>query len=60
MNKWLNCCVYHRINLIRSAKTGVFGVKNDLIEDSFSPEWVKPLSEIELDRTQMSEIIHSA
>ena len=33
-------------------------MKEDLIEDSFSPEWVKPLSEIELNREQMYEIFH--
>ena len=49
--------VYHRINLIRSAKTGVFGVDRGLVEESFSPEWVKPFSELELTKDQTSYVV---
>ena len=60
LNKWVekDLDVYQRINLIRSARTGVFGVNKKLVEDSFSPEWVKPFDELELSQDQIKNIIN--
>lgn len=59
LNKWVedDLDVYQRINLIRSPTTGVFGVNRKLVEDSFSPEWVKPFDELELSREETNSII---
>tara|TARA_A100001011_G_C14234687_1_gene810441 strand:- start:277 stop:1530 length:1254 start_codon:yes stop_codon:yes gene_type:complete len=49
--------IYHRVNIIRGPKTGVFGVNRNLVEESFNPDWVKPFDLMELNREQHKEII---
>ncbi len=49
--------IYHRINIIRGPKTGVFGVNRNIVEESFNPDWVKPFHLMELSKEQHKEII---
>jgi GT2 family glycosyltransferase/MoaA/NifB/PqqE/SkfB family radical SAM enzyme len=49
--------IYHRINIIRGPKTGVFGVNRNIVEESFNPDWVKPFHLMELTKEQHKEII---
>lgn len=49
--------IYHRINIIRGPKTGVFGVNRNIVEESFNPDWVKPFDLMELSQEQHKEII---
>lgn len=49
--------IYHRINIIRGPKTGVFGVNRQVVEESFNPDWVKPFHLMELTKEQHKNII---
>ncbi len=40
--------IYQRINIIRSPKTGAYGLHKNVAELSFNPEWVKPFDLLEL------------
>ena len=49
--------IYQRINIIRSPKTGAFGLSKHVAELSFSPEWVKPFDLLELSEEQHKEVL---
>ena len=49
--------IYQRINIIRSPITGAFGLKEEVAELSFNPEWVKPFDLLELNDDQHREVL---
>lgn len=49
--------IYQRINIIRSPKTGAFGLSKKVAELSFSPEWVKPFDLLELSEDQHKQVL---
>ena len=49
--------IYQRINIIRSPITGAFGLKKEVAELSFNPEWVKPFDLLELDDNEHRQVL---
>ena len=49
--------IYQRINIIRSPITGAFGLKKEVAELSFNPEWVKPFDLLELNDNEHREVL---
>ncbi len=49
--------IYHRINIIRSPKTGAFGLSKKVREDSFDPAWVKPFDLLELNSEEHKNVL---
>jgi len=49
--------IYQRINIIRSPITGAFGLKKEVAELSFNPEWVKPFDLLELNDKEHRQVL---
>ena len=49
--------IYQRINIIRSPITGAFGLKKEVAELSFNPEWVKPFDLLELNDNEHRQVL---
>ena len=49
--------IYQRINIIRSPTTGAFGLKKEVAELSFNPEWVKPFDLLELNDNEHRQVL---
>tara|TARA_B100001029_G_C15059981_1_gene457562 strand:- start:464 stop:2455 length:1992 start_codon:yes stop_codon:yes gene_type:complete len=50
--------IYQRINIIRSPKTGAFGLSPKVSEMSFNPEWVKPFELLELNEKEHENVLN--
>ena len=49
--------IYQRVNIIRSPKTGAYGLSKEVAELSFSPEWVKPFDLLELNHDEHKAVL---
>jgi MoaA/NifB/PqqE/SkfB family radical SAM enzyme/GT2 family glycosyltransferase len=49
--------IYQRINIIRSPKTGAFGLSKYVAETGFNPDWVKPFDLLELNSSEHKEVL---